>query len=181
MRFLFVLMILPFLAACASLTEQQCQVGDWANIGYNDGVNGRSSDYVSRHFDACADQGISPDTQAWQTGRTQGLLRYCTVDNAYIIGRNGRSFNTVCPINQRASLGRAFDWGAEYYLLSEEIDSYEDEIDALENLIRTSYGHPDLTPEERLQRQRLRSQIRLAEIRIRRLELRQRRYDSAPF
>lgn len=181
MRFFSTLLILPLLAACATLTEEQCQTGDWSSIGYNDGLNGRAQDYVSNHFEACSELGISPDIRAWEAGREQGLLRYCTPENAYITGRNGNRFNNVCAIDQRASLDRAFDWGAEYYVLTQEILALTDEKYQIEILIASTLSHPNPTPEEVAQRASLESRIRRLDLNIWHLEIRRERYSVPPF
>ncbi len=181
MRILPALILLPFLAACASLTENQCRVGDWAGIGLNDGLNGRAPDYVSNHFDACSDIGITPNIAAWQAGREQGLLQYCTPQNAYNRGRDGRNFNAVCPASQRGALNHAFEWGAEYFEIEQEIQTLEDEISEIEHLIITTLSHPSLTPEEIMQLAFLNSNIRRNTRNIWRLERRQERYAVGPF
>jgi len=180
MRFLPAVALLTFLAACASLTEEQCRSGDWSAIGFNDGINGRAADFIANHFEACAELGISPDVRAWQIGREQGLLRYCTPDNAYITGRNGERFNQVCPASQRATLNNAFDWGSEYYLATQEILSLTEERFEVELIIASSLSHPDLTPDEAAQLASLNSRIRIIGLKIRRLEFRRERYASRP-
>ncbi len=180
MRILPVLILAPFLAACASLTEEQCQSGNWSGIGYNDGLNGRSAEYIGNHFEACADLGISPDIAAWQTGREQGLLQYCTPENAYITGRNGDRFNNVCPTDQSTNLSLAYGWGGEYFDITQEIFTLTEEKYELELIIASDLSHPDLTPEQAAQLAQLNSRIRLIDIKIRRLTRQRERYAFLP-
>lgn len=181
MRIIPLLVALPFLAACASLTEEQCLSGDWASIGFNDGAQGRTQDYISRHFDACGDVGVIPDTQAWLSGRAQGLLQYCTQENAYSEGRRGRDLSPVCPAEYQNTLNHFYGWGAEYYHLSQSISEIEDEIDAIRRIIVADLSHIPLTPPESLQLINLNSQVRRLEREIRRLEQRRVRYATAPY
>lgn len=181
MRPLIPATMLAFLGACASLTPEQCIDGNWQNIGYNDGVRGRLESYISRHFDACADVGITPDVQEWMAGRTQGLPLYCTPQNAYDIGRNGNSFNPVCPASQRYELDRAWDWGQEYHEVSEEIDDLEDEIDDINRRIYIEFSTPPLTLEQQTILSHLNREISRNRSKIFRLRSRLRRYDSPPY
>ena len=180
MRILPVLILAPFLAACASLTAEQCLSGNWSDIGYNDGINGRSVEYIGNHFEACAEVGVTPDVRAWQEGREQGLLRYCTPENAYITGRNGANFNNVCPAEQSASLSLAYNWGGEYYDISQEILILTEEKFESELIIASDLSHPDLPPEQAAQLAQLNSRIRLIDLKIRRLTRQRERYAFLP-
>ncbi len=180
MRILPVLVFAPFLAACASLTQEQCLSGNWSGIGYNDGLNGRSVEYIGNHFEACAELGILPDVRSWQEGREQGLLRYCTPENAYITGRNGDRFNNVCPASQSENLTLAYNWGGEYYDISQEILILTEEKFEIELIIASNLSHPDLIPEQAAQMVQLKSRIRLIDLKIRRLTRQRERYAFLP-
>ena len=110
------------LSACATLTKQECMVGDWQAIGYNDGVAGYYSDRLASHAKACAKTNVTPDYQLWERGRQLGLKQYCTVANAYNVGRRGRKFNNVCPIALASSLQVANQKGLDYYALDSQLD-----------------------------------------------------------
>lgn len=179
MRIYYPAALLAFLGACASLTEDQCLSADWRAIGYNDGVRGKLENYISRHFDACSKVGITPDVQAWQGGRLQGLPLYCTPSNAYSIGRVGNDLNPVCPASQQNQLFLSWDWGHEYYLISEQISGLEDEERAIRKQISTDFPAP-LTPAQSLLLASLNDRLRWINDEISRLQDRQRRYASAP-
>lgn len=121
---------LLLLSGCASLTPQQCQLGHWQAIGYNDGVAGRSADRISDHQKACAKTGISPDYRAWEQGRQEGLRHYCTPSNAYQLGKRGSSLNHVCPSDIEA-LQRSNQAGLQQYRLSSQISSTQRDLNKL--------------------------------------------------
>ena len=128
------------LAGCATLSKQECLVGDWQAIGYNDGVAGYHSDRLASHTKACAKASVAPDYQAWERGRKLGLQQYCTINNAYNIGRRGRQLNNVCPITMANTLQSANQKGLDYYTLDSQLDkdsrlldTYQSEFDKLEN------------------------------------------------
>lgn len=119
---------LPFIASvlllsgCATLSKQECMVGDWQAIGYNDGVAGYYSERLASHAKACAKASVAPDYQAWERGRQLGLKQYCTVINAYNIGRRGRELNSVCPTAMTNTLQQANKQGREYYTLNSQLN-----------------------------------------------------------
>ena len=128
------------LAGCATLSKQECLIGDWQAIGYNDGVAGYHSDRLASHTKACAKASVAPDYQAWERGRKLGLQQYCTINNAYNIGRRARQLNNVCPIAMANTLQVANQKGLDYYALDSQLDkdnrlldTYQTEFDKLEN------------------------------------------------
>lgn len=119
---LFILGCISLLSACATLSKQECMVGDWQVIGYNDGVAGYDADRLASHTKACAKAGIAPNYQLWERGRQLGLKQYCTVTNAYNIGRRGRKLNNVCPITMANTLQSAHQRGLDYYTLDSQLE-----------------------------------------------------------
>lgn len=92
------------LSSCATLSRQECLTADWQSIGYTDGVAGYSGHRLQNHSKACAKVGVSPNLTQWEAGRQQGLKQYCTLTNAYKLGLQGYSLNSVCPTNDAAPL-----------------------------------------------------------------------------
>ncbi len=128
------------LSSCATLSKEQCMVGDWQAIGYNDGVAGYSSDRLTSHAKACAKASIAPDYQAWERGRQIGLKQYCTVDNAYNVGLRGNTLNNVCPVAIANTLRQRHQQGLEIYTLTKQLEEsekllekYQSEYDKLRN------------------------------------------------
>lgn len=137
---LVVLGSMILLSSCATLSKQECLVGDWQAIGYNDGVAGYQSERLASHAKACAKASVAPDYLAWERGRQLGLKQYCTSSNAYNIGRRGRSLNNVCPISLANTLQTANQKGLDYYALDSQlnkdkrlVETYQEEFDQLES------------------------------------------------
>ena len=137
---LVVLGSMILLSSCATLSKQECLVGDWQAIGYNDGVAGYHSERLASHAKACAKASVAPDYLAWERGRQLGLKQYCTTSNAYNIGRRGRSLNNVCPITLVNTLQTANQEGLDYYALDSQlnkdkrlVETYQEEFDLLES------------------------------------------------
>lgn len=109
------------LSGCATLSKEECTVGNWQTIGYNDGVAGYYSDRLAAHAKACAKVGTAPDYQTWERGRQRGLQQYCTVSNAYNIGKRGHDLNSVCPAALANVLQQANQQGQRYYNLNKQL------------------------------------------------------------
>ena len=92
------------LCGCATLTPDECQYADWRTIGYEDGIQGRHLGVLSKHREACAKVGVTPDLDAYQAGRMEGIRVFCQPANAYQQGRQGYSYAGICP----ADMERAF-------------------------------------------------------------------------
>ena len=119
---------LGLLAACATLTEEECRTGNWFDIGVEDGANGRLPGFLASHAEACADLGITPDRVAWEKGRQTGLPQYCTPARAYDVGRRGRDLSPACPVGQLPALESANARGQEWHRITERILDLEDDI-----------------------------------------------------
>lgn len=135
-----VLLSLSALTACSSvsLTAEQCLAGNWQAIGYNDGVAGRFPSRISDHQQACAETGVIPNFHAWQRGREQGLVHYCTEANARRLGQSGRRFNAVCPAGQASHLQKVHERAYNHYQRQQAIQRdtrklarYRDELSKL--------------------------------------------------
>lgn len=96
---------------CATYSDAelaaQCPMTDWYEYGANDGRLGQPLARAGEFFEGCREQGIEPNVVAYQTGRRIGLQEYCTADNGYRTGVEGRRYHDVCP----AELEPAFKQG----------------------------------------------------------------------
>lgn len=164
---------LSVLAACASLTREECRAADWERIGAADGAEGRGPDRIEAHRRACAGAGVSPDAQAWLRGREQGLRLYCTPAKAYQVARQGRALQPGCTAEEVRRLQPAFDWGRNYWRLELRIDDIRGEIRAIDRAIVSPAPGAPGAASLYARRSMLVSRLHL-------LELQQRRYASWP-
>jgi hypothetical protein len=161
------------LAACASLTEEECRAGDWYRIGVSDGAEGRGADHIEAHRRACAGVGVSPDAEAWLRGRERGLRLYCTPAKAYEVAREGRPLRPGCTAAEVERLQPGYDWGREYWRLELRIQDLRSEIRAINrDVVTLSPGAPG--------RGSLFARRSMLVSRLHLLELQQRRYASWP-
>lgn len=89
------------LTGCATLSVEEraaaCAQTDWAKYGTNDGTLGVPTSDRADKFSDCAEIGQPADLVAYQAGRTKGLETYCTLENGYKVGLEGRRYDSVCP------------------------------------------------------------------------------------
>jgi hypothetical protein len=131
-RLIIAVLALGLLAACASLTKNECATGDWYSVGLEDGAKGRLTSFFGRHVKACSKHGVTPIKPLWLDGRERGLVTYCTPQNAYRIGRSGNRINSVCAPSTEAAMVAPHSYGLRYYDLTQEIASIEAEIDVID-------------------------------------------------
>jgi len=120
------------LSSCATLSVEECVVGNWQAIGYNDGVAGYSANRLAAHSKACAKADVAVDFESWERGRQLGLEKYCTVSNAYNIGLRGLELNSVCPAKISRTLQKANQQGREYYRLKKQLSDDKELLDKYE-------------------------------------------------
>lgn len=84
------------LSGCATLSENQCRLGDWQGIGLSDGANGYALGRFEEHQKACAEYSVAPNMHEYQRGYENGVAKYCVPSNGYIVGRQGKSYYGVC-------------------------------------------------------------------------------------
>ena len=127
MKYFFIgcLATVILLSGCATtntLKAHQCQNADWQAIGYQDGIQGENAQKILHHTRVCQNQ-TPPNRALWEMGRQQGLNEYCTISNAYNLGRTGRTLNGVCEQNLE-ELHKANLMGLQQYETQERIHRF---------------------------------------------------------
>lgn len=119
------ILALPWMAACASLSPEQCRNADWRQIGYADGIDGQPGSRIQGHASACASANIKPDLQSYLAGRAEGLNVYCQPEKGFEIGRRGEPDNAgdCAPPLRTAFL--------EQYQKGRQVNTVESELGGL--------------------------------------------------
>ena len=98
---LLVVLYALLLTACATVSPAEraksCSTTDWTRYGINDGKLGVPASARNGLFENCAEVGQPVDLAAYQAGRDKGLNDYCTAENGYRVGYEGRRYAKVCP------------------------------------------------------------------------------------
>lgn len=106
-----VLMLTASLTSCATLSKQQCETGQWRQIGQKDGEQGHELEHFKHHRKACKDHGIKPDHHAYLQGREIGLRSFCTIETQFKRGLSGKEYKHVCEKFNEAALRHAYQKG----------------------------------------------------------------------
>lgn len=122
---------LALLAGCSSMSANQCMATDWRTVGYEDGVVGYSGDRVGQYRKACTKHGVTPDLNAYQSGRDQGLRDFCKPLNGFRTGARGRGYNGVCPADLDADFLEAYESGRQLHNLRSRVGSAAGEIESM--------------------------------------------------
>ena len=95
-----------------TLSKDECLTVDWRTVGYEDGVAGYNGDRIGQHrcprcgrprsrtrrlLHHCAEYGVTPDFEAYQAGRAEGLREYCQPQNGFRVGASGATYVGACP------------------------------------------------------------------------------------
>ena len=128
------------LAACATLSPEQCRVVDWREQGFRDGRNGAADSRLNGHAESCAKAGIVPDGAAWLAGRAEGLRLYCTPEQGYREGVEGRIYSNVCPWPEEADFLAGYRTGEREAEIRRRYENARDDLrraEALYNAAKT--------------------------------------------
>ena len=90
------LLVMAVSSGCAVISEDECQAGLWYERGIEDGARGRSQATVYEIAQKCHEYSVRVDPEAWMRGHEEGVEQYCTPENGFIQGRNGRDYEGVC-------------------------------------------------------------------------------------
>ena len=126
------LLIALTLAACATMSPQECRVANWNDVGLRDGLDGRPLALLSERASDCAEGGVRIDQAAYLKGRESGLRSYCRLENAAALGLSGGSYEGVCPPSLDGEFRRRFQLGYNVYAAHAEVARLENRMQSLE-------------------------------------------------
>lgn len=120
------------LSGCATLSENQCRLGDWEGIGFSDGSNGYTLGRFEEHQKACAEYGVAPKLQEYQRGYEKGLAQYCVPSNGYVIGRQGKAYYGVCTGPGSDQFVQNYYAGKREYEVKTRLDEISRKMDEID-------------------------------------------------
>ncbi|MEO0637310.1 MAG: DUF2799 domain-containing protein [Pseudomonadota bacterium] len=159
------------LAACATLSKEECAVVNWSDLGQRDGEAGYHPSRVERHAKACARADIAVDTQAYLAAHAMGIRQYCTAANGLSVGSRGERYRNSCPAELEAAFLRPYNAASEVRSAEFQVDNARARIES----VTDQAFSVDLTPEQRLSLQNdlddARADLKDAEFDLRRARL----------
>lgn len=151
-RVFLVLGASAILGGCASMSEKECLTANWTDQGYRDGRQGFSLARVEDHREACAKVGVVPDMALYRRGHAQGVLEYCTPQNAVAEGRSGRPYRNACPAGLEGEFLAYHEAGMRAFHAQQRLDGLNRESERLQRTLAKEKNEA--------QRKRLRSDLR---------------------
>jgi len=133
LRRIFLIALLGQLAACSSISKDECLQGDWYSLGVNDGKAGELSSKFRYYQKDCADHGVVPDFKAYQQGHSQGLVFFCDFSHGEAWGRAGKDYNTACTGDLEPAFRQGFQQGQRWYKAKRAVDDIAAAIQDLQN------------------------------------------------
>lgn len=123
------LLALPLMAACQTLSKEECVAADWRVIGEQDGAQGHDPQTrFGKHVQACEKAGVLPDQTLWNAGFQTGIRRFCTPLSGLAHGQRAGSYNNICPADQATGFDEGYRIGLKEHNKRREIDSINREI-----------------------------------------------------
>lgn len=124
------LLTMTILSGCATMSGDECVTSDWHAIGYEDGSRGYTAEQLSNHRKACAKHGVTPDFEAYQAGRSEGLVEFCKPSRGFNLGSNGGQYYGVCSAHNEGRFLDAYNSGYHLYNLRSKVNSATYRINA---------------------------------------------------
>lgn len=118
-----------FLLGCATMSKEQCQTMDWHEAGKIDGEKGQYRDYYKQHQSSCEESGGKVATDLYFAGWEEGHKKYCTAENGYKAGVDGRYSADICSAEEYPEYREQFKVGRGVNQLLEERNKIEEQID----------------------------------------------------
>ena len=140
MKYIYYFLCIFLFCQCSTLTKEQCEKGDWQNIGFVDGKKGRPQDYINHHEKVCPISSQEKDN--YKKAHLLGLISFCTHQGGYLDGLDGLSFNNSCKGLNEKEFKNGYKKGRKLYLLkkrkselTEKIAERKEEINKDESVL----------------------------------------------
>jgi hypothetical protein len=164
--------VLALLSGCATLDKDQCLRADWYAVGLEDGARGRPVEHLGNHRRACAEHGITPQTERYLAGRNEGLKSFCTYERGFSNGRAGQAYSAVCPDGAAGRFSAGYQLGKELHDLHRRLETVQEQIRRSKAALTAGIPNPKARAAEA---ERLEDLSREAEQLEMRIEARERR------
>ncbi|WJT10007.1 DUF2799 domain-containing protein [Vibrio harveyi] len=149
-RALIPLAVLTLLSGCASMSPDECKTADWYRVGYKDGQEGNNPSIINSYAEDCGEAGVTPDREQWKEGFDKGTILYCSPDNGYTVGIEGKEYYGVCSNKQFIE---NYQLGYQEYQRQQRIQEIDNEISIIDNQLD---NNPDKDNAKRLKEKRKR-------------------------
>jgi hypothetical protein len=113
------------------MNKSDCLTADWQLIGFEDGSLGKNESHISQHREECAEHGVTPDLAAYRIGHFEGSKGFCTTNNGFSQGLQGKTYNRNCPTLYEATFLAGFSDGQNLYGLKKVLNQRTDDLEGV--------------------------------------------------
>lgn len=118
------------------MTEDQCRAANWEEVGFQDGLRGRSPQRLTAYREDCGKIGIKPDEGRWRIGHLRAIPIYCSPDNAVRAGVEGWAYEGICPPEIEAGFLNRYRAGRAVYDARQQVARIDADIRSVDNELR---------------------------------------------
>lgn len=129
-RSILALTFVMLVSGCASMNENECLLGDWYAVGFEDGAAGHAEGRVARHRKACAKHGIPVSLTDYREGWAAGRRNWCQPPNGFHQGARGAAHAGACPPDLEPAFAAAWQDGRRLHDLESGVSATTREIHA---------------------------------------------------
>lgn len=131
--------ILIILSACSSLSKEECSEMDWKKKGFDQSIEGRSSEAYLKFAKQCRKHSVEVPHDRFFEGYREGLKVYCTYSNGFKYGSYGRDMFTECePHHPEFRTG--YIEGFQQFKIKKETDDAIDRVLSRNNTTKCSFS-----------------------------------------
>ncbi|MDH3589617.1 MAG: DUF2799 domain-containing protein [Gammaproteobacteria bacterium] len=161
---------------CATtMSQTECVAADWYAIGLEDGARGQAMTRLTTHRKQCGEFGVTPDVQAYQQGRFEGLDYFCTLSNGLQVGKNGQSYAGACPSGLEYYFLTGYRLGREIHRVRKDMYSNRSAVKKAEKELQSEEVTDERTAELRYRLRTLEREFGRMQSRLEYLELEEQR------
>jgi hypothetical protein len=120
MKSIFLILIAVVVSSCTTLSKEDCQTMNWDERGKSDALKGKTSKVFADYSQTCNKHGVAVNPDEYAKGRDRGLRLFCTYENGQQFGREGKSYNKVCPQNLEIEFLKGYHIGKREYEIEQK-------------------------------------------------------------
>jgi len=143
---------LMILNACAGGTVQvsstssggvpNCRAANWYEVGFEDGTNGFPTERV-QEYRRCPAIAQQRTLDAYRAGWNDGIARYCTEENGFVVAANGAPNAGTCPRSLTKGFRRGRRLGDEVFKENQSIAERSAAVNVLDRNIKSGRFSPN--------------------------------------
>ena len=115
-----------------------CIQPDWYELGRRDGLKGQPIEKLEIYRRECPSKSAVEPEALYTNGRNAGLVEFCTLENAFEMGRQGLNYSPVCSSLIEPRFLESMERGKAARLLEEKSQWLNTEIETLSDKIERS-------------------------------------------